>query len=73
MAGEASEVAAGDVDGCLVGGHAEEFAQLTGSDEVLATVILDRLPHHCDAISIDGPSYRLKNRLAALEAAPSVA
>jgi hypothetical protein len=29
---------------------------------------LDRLLHHCDVISINGPSYRLKNRLAALEA-----
>ncbi|QYX83550.1 IS21-like element helper ATPase IstB [Streptomyces akebiae] len=36
-------------------------------DEVLATAILDRLLHHCDVISINGPSYRLKNRLAAIE------
>ena len=35
--------------------------------------ILDRLLHHCEAISINGPSYRLKNRLAALEEASSVA
>jgi len=33
------------------------------SDEVLATAILDRLLHHCDVISINGPSYRLKDRL----------
>ncbi len=32
-----------------------------------ATAILDRLLHHCDVISINGPSYRLKNRLAAIE------
>ncbi|WP_405954884.1 transposase family protein [Streptomyces phaeochromogenes] len=32
LAGEASEAAAGDVDGRLVGGHAEEFVQLTGSE-----------------------------------------
>lgn len=32
-------------------------------DDVLATAILDRLLHHCDVISINGPSYRLKNRL----------
>ncbi len=38
-----------------------------GTDE------LRRLLHHCDAISINGPSYRLKNRLAALEEASSVA
>ncbi len=36
-------------------------------DEVLATAILDRLLHHCDVIAINGPSYRLKNRLAAVE------
>lgn len=32
------------------------------SDDVLATAILDRLLHHCDVISITGPSYRLKDR-----------
>ena len=36
-------------------------------DEVLATAILDRLLHHCEVIAINGPSYRLKNRLAAVE------
>nr|WP_274535148.1 ATP-binding protein [Streptomyces sp. CB02488] len=36
-------------------------------DGVLATAILDRLLHHCDGISINGPSYRLKNRLTAIE------
>lgn len=36
-------------------------------DEVLATAILDRLLHHCDVVPISGPSYRLKNRLTALE------
>jgi DNA replication protein DnaC len=38
------------------------------SDEVLATAILDRLLHHCEVIAINGPSYRLKNRLAAVTA-----
>jgi DNA replication protein DnaC len=32
-------------------------------DDVLATAILDRLLHHCDVININGPSYRLKDRL----------
>ncbi len=36
-------------------------------DEVTATAILDRLLHHCEVIAINGPSYRLKNRLAAVE------
>ncbi len=42
-------------------------------DEVLATAILDRLLHHCDVVSINGPSYRLKNRLAAIERDANVA
>lgn len=33
------------------------------ADDVLATAILDRLLHHCDVLSINGPSYRLKDRL----------
>lgn len=32
-------------------------------DDILATAILDRLLHHCHAITINGPSYRLKDRL----------
>ncbi len=32
-------------------------------DDVLAAAILDRLLHHCEVISINGPSYRLKNHL----------
>ncbi|WP_030694541.1 IS21-like element helper ATPase IstB [Streptomyces globisporus] len=43
-----------------------EWGQVFG-DEVLATAILDRLLHHCEVVSINGPSYRLKNRLAAIE------
>ena len=43
----------------------KSFAEWGGvlGDEVLATAILDRLLHHCDAININGPSYRLKDRL----------
>ena len=36
------------------------------TDEVLATAVLDRLLHHCEVISINGPSWRLKDRLADL-------
>lgn len=39
-----------------------EWGSVLG-DDVLATAILDRLLHHCDVLSIDGPSYRLKDRL----------
>ena len=40
------------------------------TDEVLATAVLDRLLHHCEVISINGPSWRLKDRLADLTPAP---
>lgn len=33
------------------------------TDEVLATAILDRFLHHCEVISINGPSWRLKDKL----------
>jgi len=33
-------------------------------DEVLATALLDRLLHHAEVIAINGPSYRMKDRLA---------
>jgi len=39
-----------------------EWGSVLG-DDVLATAILDRLLHHCEVISINGPSYRLKDRL----------
>ncbi len=32
-------------------------------DDVVAAAILDRLLHHCEVLSINGPSYRLKDRL----------
>jgi DNA replication protein DnaC len=35
-------------------------------DDVLATAILDRLLHHCEVLSINGPSYRLKHRLTTI-------
>ena len=40
-----------------------EWGHVLG-DDVLATAILDRLLHHCDVLAINGPSYRLKDRLA---------
>jgi len=39
-----------------------EWGNVLG-DDILATAILDRLLHHCHAITINGPSYRLKDRL----------
>ena len=43
-----------------------EWAQTFG-DEVLAAAILDRLLHDAEVLTINGPSYRLKGRLEALE------
>jgi DNA replication protein DnaC len=39
-----------------------ELGQVLG-DDVLASAILDRLLHHASVISINGPSYRLKDRM----------
>lgn len=41
-----------------------EWGALLGND-VLATALLDRLLHHAEVITINGKSYRMKNRLAA--------
>lgn len=40
----------------------DEWGGVLG-DDILATAILDRLLHHCDVLNINGPSYRLKDRL----------
>lgn len=32
-------------------------------DGVLVSTILDRLRHHAELIAINGPSYRLKDRM----------
>jgi DNA replication protein DnaC len=39
----------------------DEWGQVF-TDEVLATAILDRFLHHCDVITINGPSWRMKNQ-----------
>ena len=49
-----------------------EWGQVFG-DEVLATAILDRLLHHCEVVPFNGNSYRLKNRLQAIERDTDVA
>ena len=43
-----------------------EWGTLLG-DEILATALLDRLLHHAEVISINGPSYRMKDRRALRE------
>lgn len=42
-------------------------------DEVLGAAVLDRLIHLCEVISTNGPSYRLKYRLQAVERENEVA
>jgi DNA replication protein DnaC len=37
-----------------------EWPEMIAGDEMLATVILDRLLHHCHVIQIDGRSFRLR-------------
>jgi DNA replication protein DnaC len=53
------------------------WGTLLGGDEVLATALLDRLLHHAEVISVNGRSYRMKERQAAdrsgLETQPEVA
>ncbi|MFD8079936.1 IS21-like element helper ATPase IstB [Streptomyces sp. NPDC059718] len=49
-----------------------EWGQVFG-DEVLATAILDRFLHHCEVVPINGNSYRLKNRLQAIQRDTDVA
>ena len=36
------------------------------NDEVLATALLDRLLHHAEVLTINGKSYRMKDRMAAV-------
>jgi DNA replication protein DnaC len=43
-----------------------EWAETFG-DEALAAAILDRLLHDAEVLAINGPSYRLKGRLEALQ------
>jgi DNA replication protein DnaC len=38
------------------------WGTLLGGDEVLATALLDRLLHHAEVISVNGRSYRMKER-----------
>lgn len=40
------------------------WGNLLGGDEVLATALLDRLLHHAEVLSINGRSYRMKERQA---------
>lgn len=42
----------------------ERWGRIFGQDDVLAAAILDRLLHFSEVFAIDGPSYRLRGKLA---------
>lgn len=52
--------------GSLITTSNKAFSEWGGvfGDDVLASAILDRLLHHCDVVSINGPSYRLKDHVS---------
>lgn len=37
-------------------------------DEVLATALLDRLLHHAEVLTINGRSYRMRERMEVVQA-----
>ena len=41
----------------------DQWGQVFGGDQVMATAILDRLIHHSHIIVTHGPSYRMKEKL----------
>ncbi|MDQ2998388.1 MAG: ATP-binding protein, partial [Chloroflexota bacterium] len=60
-------VTARDERGAMVITSTLSFAEWGGllGDDVLATALLDRLLHHAEIITINGRSYRMRDRMAA--------
>ncbi|MFI2437374.1 ATP-binding protein [Streptomyces sp. NPDC018693] len=50
----------------MVTSNQPQIAGERPSPRTSPAAILDRLLHHYDVVAINGPSYRLKNRLQAL-------
>lgn len=48
----------------------DQWGRVFGGDEVIAAAILDRLLHHSHVFHLTGPSYRMKDKLAAIRAPP---
>ena len=40
----------------------KQWARIFNNDATLTTAILDRLVHHCETITIEGKSYRMKDK-----------
>jgi DNA replication protein DnaC len=41
----------------------KRWAEIFNNDSTLTTALLDRLLHHCEVITIEGKSYRMKDQL----------
>ena len=40
----------------------KQWARIFNNDATLTTAILDRLVHHCETVTIEGKSYRMKDK-----------
>jgi DNA replication protein DnaC len=40
----------------------KHWARIFNNDATLTTAILDRLVHHCETVTIEGKSYRMKDK-----------
>ena len=40
----------------------KQWTRIFNNDATLTTAILDRLLHHCETITIEGKSYRMKEK-----------
>ena len=41
----------------------KEWPEMFNNDSTLTSAILDRLLHHAEVVLIEGPSYRMKDRI----------
>ena len=46
----------------------DQWGQIFGGDDVIAAAMLDRLLHHSHILVTRGPSYRMKDKAAHLQA-----
>lgn len=49
----------------------KRWAEIFNNDSTLTTALLDRLLHHCEVITIEGKSYRMKDKIEEPEGPPS--
>lgn len=45
----------------------KDWTKTFANDAVMTSAVLDRILHHCETVVIEGPSYRMKNRVEAPE------